>query len=292
MDPEEERLRAALHKAAPEVDETGVMESVVRKGRLAKRRRRLYRGLTTVIVVAFVAFVGYGAFRIMQEVQTLPSQVESPSQPTPATIGDAVTSSTAGDAAATSTTATGTASTTAATRTSVATASTAASTSASDATLSTSQPPAPVVYMNAEYGFNFTLPDSWRGYSIVTLQWEGFPNNSNATGSGDNPVYGPEIIIGNPASTAADPHQDIPIMIFTLAQWSDVQGAQLTVGAAPIPPTELGRNGTYVFALPARYNYAFPTGYKEVEKILEGNPLRGIDSSSPGVDRSSPTTAQ
>lgn len=65
-------------------------------------------------------------------------------------------------------------------------------------------------------------------------------------------------------------------MVFTLAEWDEVQQAKLTVGAAPIPPSELGRNAAYVFALPARYNYAFPTGYEEVAKILEGNPLRGI----------------
>ena len=64
-------------------------------------------------------------------------------------------------------------------------------------------------------------------------------------------------------------------MVFTLAEWDQVRQSRLTVGAAPIPPSELGRNATYVFALPARYNYAFPTGYEEVAKILEGNPLRG-----------------
>lgn len=46
------------------------------------------------------------------------------------------------------------------------------------------------------------------------------------------------------------------------------------IGAAPIGPKELARNSNYVFALPARYNYAFPTGYEEVEKILEGYPLQ------------------
>jgi hypothetical protein len=35
----------------------------------------------------------------------------------------------------------------------------------------------------------------------------------------------------------------------------------------------LGRNNRYVFALPARYNFAFPEGYEEVEKILESKPL-------------------
>ena len=39
-------------------------------------------------------------------------------------------------------------------------------------------------------------------------------------------------------------------------------------------PKELGRNSKYVFALPARYNFAFPTGFEEVEDILAGNPLQ------------------
>ena len=47
----------------------------------------------------------------------------------------------------------------------------------------------------------------------------------------------------------------------------------LESGAAPINPSELGRNKRYVFALPPRYNFAFPTGYEEVEEILEGKPL-------------------
>jgi hypothetical protein len=65
-------------------------------------------------------------------------------------------------------------------------------------------------------------------------------------------------------------------MVFTVSQWDRVQSGQLSVGAAPIPPTELGRNATYVFALPARYNYAFPTGWEEVESILQTNPLHGL----------------
>jgi hypothetical protein len=65
-------------------------------------------------------------------------------------------------------------------------------------------------------------------------------------------------------------------MVFTIAQWDLIQQEQFHVGAAPINPSELGRNVKYVFALPARYNYAFPTGYQEVEKILEGKPLRGF----------------
>lgn len=58
-------------------------------------------------------------------------------------------------------------------------------------------------------------------------------------------------------------------MIFTLRQWNE----NLIVSAAPIGPSELGRNSRYVFALPPRYNYAFPDGYEEVEQILKDKPL-------------------
>jgi len=61
-------------------------------------------------------------------------------------------------------------------------------------------------------------------------------------------------------------------MVFTLAQWNSLQKDVFHIGAAPIGPSELGRNNSYVLALPARYNFAFPEGYKDVETILESNP--------------------
>jgi len=67
-------------------------------------------------------------------------------------------------------------------------------------------------------------------------------------------------------------------MIFTLDQWASLLKDEFRVGAAPIPPSELGRNAKYVFALPARYNFAFPTGFEEVEDILKGNPLKPMDA--------------
>ncbi len=127
-----------------------------------------------------------------------------------------------------------------------------------------------LTYNNAEYGFSFSLPQSWKGYTIVTSKWEG----SIQDGKGNNLTKnGPELSIRHPQWTEKNPRQDIPIMIFTLAQWSDIQADKLHIGGAPVNPTELGRNSTYVFALPARYNFAFPTGYEEVEEILKTNPL-------------------
>ena len=127
------------------------------------------------------------------------------------------------------------------------------------------------VYQNSEYNFSFTLPDTWKNYSIVTDKWEGL---SIPTTSKEEVIEtGPMISIRHPEWSAKDPRQDIPIMILTIEQWDLLQQEKFHIGAAPIPPTELARNDKYVFALPARYNFAFPKGYEEVEQILEGNPI-------------------
>ena len=171
-----------------------------------------------------------------------------------------------------------TATTSSPTVTSVTTTSLATTTTGVSTTTSTTESVTPVEYRNTQYGFTFSLPADWKGYSIVTEKWQGFPiSTGNASSSTTSAaVYGPELLIRNPLWTAKNPRQDIPIMIFTTAQWGLVQQMKLSVGAAPVPPSELGHNSTYVFALPARYNYAFQTGYQEVEKILAGKPLQAF----------------
>lgn len=62
-------------------------------------------------------------------------------------------------------------------------------------------------------------------------------------------------------------------MVFTIEQWDRMQRGEWHIGAAPIGPLELGRNSSYVLALPARYNYAFLEGWEEVEQILQDHPL-------------------
>jgi len=128
-----------------------------------------------------------------------------------------------------------------------------------------------VVYENTQYGFKFALPKSWKGYTIVTDKWEG-------VAAGDSKVVesGPMISIRHPKWTKENPRQDIPIMVMTAAQWDALQQDKFHIGAAPVGPKELGRNSKYVFALPARYNFAFLTGYEEVDQILNGNPLQPI----------------
>lgn len=128
------------------------------------------------------------------------------------------------------------------------------------------------LYANTKYGFNFSLPESWKGYTIVIGTWEGLAIGGQ---NGEAIVeIGPIISIRHPQWTSQIPRQDIPIMVFTLNQWNSLQKGQFHIGAAPIGPSELGRNSSYIFALPARYNYSFPQGYEEVVNILKGNPLQ------------------
>ncbi|MFZ7102727.1 MAG: hypothetical protein ACOWWO_08715 [Peptococcaceae bacterium] len=129
-----------------------------------------------------------------------------------------------------------------------------------------------VVYQNTQYGFNFPLPESWQGYEIITAKWEG--RALEGPQNGELVETGPLISIRHPQWTPENQRQDIPIMVFTLPQWDLVRQEKISLGAAPIGPKELGRNSQFVFALPARYNFAFPAGFEEVEDILAGNPLQ------------------
>lgn len=134
-----------------------------------------------------------------------------------------------------------------------------------------------VDYSDKAYGFEFALPDSWRGYTVVAGEWQGYAISDD--GGQVLAAEGPQLSIRHPLWTETRLRQDIPIMILTLRQWEDLQADKFHVGAAPINPSELGRNNLYVFALPARYNYAFPEGYEEVEQILAADPLHPSDVS-------------
>jgi hypothetical protein len=134
------------------------------------------------------------------------------------------------------------------------------------------QPARSVVYTNKHYGFEFALPNSWRGFSILVGEWKGLgPPN------GEVKEYSPELSIRHPLWTEADPRQDIPIMVFTHAQWDESEKLQISVTAAPFGPLELGRNNDYVFALPPRYNYNFPDGFQEVDEIISRKPLKAFN---------------
>lgn len=130
----------------------------------------------------------------------------------------------------------------------------------------------PIKYENNQYGFNFALPESWNGYKIVDSYWEGMSIGGQ---NGETIVQrGPIVLIRHPKWTEQSPRLDIPIMIFTQDQWSSLQKEEFHIGAAPIGPSKLDENSKYVFALPARYNFSFLPGYKDVENILKENPLK------------------
>jgi len=125
-----------------------------------------------------------------------------------------------------------------------------------------------ILYVNTEYGFTFTLPKSWDDYQIVLDSWEGISEQNNTM------EHGPMLSIRHPQWSEEKPRQDIPILVFTLTQWSSLEKGEFHIGAAPVGPTLLGQNNEYVFALPARYNFAFLEGYEEVETILANQPLQ------------------
>ncbi len=129
-----------------------------------------------------------------------------------------------------------------------------------------------VVYSNTDFGFNFSLPESWQGYSVISSTWEGNPLTVTGTKQSGN-----KLLIRNPKWTSTVPYQDIPVIIFTVEQWNSYQAENFSVSAAPILASELGRNNLYVFALPARWNFDYSEGYIEAENIVKSNPLKSFD---------------
>ncbi len=123
-------------------------------------------------------------------------------------------------------------------------------------------------YRNSKYGFAFALPDSWKGYTIVADEWDGYSISTDITQQTTTQT-GPLIFIRHPAWTEDVQRQDIPIMVFTLDQWSKLEKDEFHIGAAPIGPNEIGRNSKYVFAIPARYNFSYLVGFEEVEQIIQ-----------------------
>ena len=128
------------------------------------------------------------------------------------------------------------------------------------------QPPggdgkAPVSFISAQYGFRFDLPDDWRGFCVLQSHW-GLPSEEN----------GPVLILRSPEYTEDDPHEDIPIMIFTHQQWKKIVRGDLLVSTA-FPPEEIGRNTRHVFGIVWRDFNDNRTGYKEVFAILQNHPM-------------------
>ncbi|MCX6717891.1 MAG: hypothetical protein NTU76_04455 [Candidatus Taylorbacteria bacterium] len=128
-----------------------------------------------------------------------------------------------------------------------------------------------IVYENTDYGFDFSLPANWQGYSIIKSTWQGtaLKNISAPTGT--------KLLIRNPNWTETAHYEDIPILIFTISQWDSYLAENFSISAAPIQASELARNNTYVFALPPRWNFDYSLGYKEAEEIIARSPLSAFN---------------
>ena len=125
------------------------------------------------------------------------------------------------------------------------------------------------MYSNPDFGFTFALPDSWKGYSIVNNTWQGNPLTATSSKQA-----GPKLLIRNQKWTSALPYEDIPVMVFTVAQWNSYVAGNFSVSAAPILATELGRNNLYVFTFPPRWDFDYSEGYQEAQDIIKSNPLK------------------
>jgi len=132
----------------------------------------------------------------------------------------------------------------------------------------------PIVYRNTQYGFCFRLPADWKGYQIVKERWRGGVPNREAPGTA-RIISGPLIQFRNPEWTQADPYQDIPIMVFTRAQWRTKEKEGIVVSAAGVDFGAIGRNANYVFAQPPRwFGYIEVAGLEEVGTWMSQNPLQ------------------
>jgi len=129
----------------------------------------------------------------------------------------------------------------------------------------------PLRYCNSEYGLTFFLPESWRGYSIVTGQWEAEAYSPVA----DKLVaadHGPMIVFRNPKCKTSDPHQDIPVLMFTRSQWDAFHDGKLGSLYAGGVIYEMWHNDKYVFGIYSRYNANDSVkGWDEAAAILTRN---------------------
>ncbi|MFZ0138925.1 MAG: hypothetical protein WAK89_17805 [Candidatus Sulfotelmatobacter sp.] len=127
-----------------------------------------------------------------------------------------------------------------------------------------------IIYKNTKYEFTFSLPEGWKGYTVVTEQWEASDTQRGVV------ERGPIVYIRPPDWSKENPRQDIPIMVFTLTQWESVEHGDYFVGGQAIVPGELGRNRKYAFAVSRRVEDSDLAGAKEVNEILQRHPLHPI----------------
>ena len=103
-------------------------------------------------------------------------------------------------------------------------------------------------------------------------QW----NGETYSPAGDETIvvgHGPMITLRHPHWKASAPYQDIPILVFTRAQWDALhQGKLWPALYAGGVIDEIWHSREYVFGMSSRYNAADEVnGWKEVAEIVERN---------------------
>lgn len=129
-----------------------------------------------------------------------------------------------------------------------------------------------VRYHSAQYGLTFFLPASWRGYSDSVQQLE----DKRYSPAEDREIevgHTPMIVIRHPQWQTSAPYQDIPILVFTRAQWDALHRGELWPSLfAGGTMDELWHNEQFVFAISSRYNAADEVrGWKEVAEVVGQN---------------------
>jgi hypothetical protein len=109
-----------------------------------------------------------------------------------------------------------------------------------------------VVYKNQKYRFSLDLSKNWEDYIASETSIK----------------FGTSIILTrlNATTTVAN----IPILAYPIEQWKiwEKNNFEGYPTAAPMGPTERGRNMDFVFATAPRYNFNFLDGFQEVEEII------------------------
>ncbi len=134
-----------------------------------------------------------------------------------------------------------------------------------------------IVYKNTRYGFTFTLPASWKGYTILRTRWR---SDECSYCPSHKIEHGVTVVIRNPRWSRNTPWVDIPIIVLTISQSEELEDEEISLsGAAPVGPNELGRNGRYVFYLTTRFGSGIEDqpGFDEVfNYILAEHPLHPL----------------
>jgi hypothetical protein len=127
----------------------------------------------------------------------------------------------------------------------------------------------PLRYHNAPYDFTFYLPASWKGYSVLTQQWESTIESADYQKQ-IGTERGPLIILRHPQWKASEPYLDFSIHVFTRNQWELEIKGRIAVDAGGLE-NEIAHNAKYVFAISSRFDWDELKGFKEAGRIVEQN---------------------